>query len=328
VNTNVDNLNKQQETTEFGTWKYLNLARNSIYRLRELELAPFGLTVEQSIILSILINSGGASSSKVLEDLTLRQHHSISTLVNRMIKTKLVNKRSISESKKPEIFITEYGECKYKNVPVHCLRTVFSPLNAEDREKLNHDLNVLLKNARDLLGISFVPPFLLKSLDSVVTGNGDNREKPESRKLTDFELWMLLNRTRNSLYRVRELELAQFGLTVEQSAVLYVLINRGGSVSAGTIAEITMRQHHSVSTLVNRMTMMKLVNKRKTSESKKFEIVITEYGEELYRRIPVHSLEMLFANLNETEVKQLFIILKVLLEKARDLLGFSGNLPS
>jgi DNA-binding MarR family transcriptional regulator len=136
-----------------------NLARHSVYRLRELELAQFGLTVEQSIILYLLISRGGSTTAKTIEDLTLRQHHSISTLINRMIKTRLVAKKKNRDSKKFEILITQHGEDLHKKVPIHSIEMVFSSLKDKDRERLYTYLSTLLDKARDFLGLSFVPTF-------------------------------------------------------------------------------------------------------------------------------------------------------------------------
>ncbi len=150
----ISQYNKQQKTTNFTAWICLNLARNSIYRLRELELAPFGLTVEQSIILSILINNGGAATSKTIEELTLRQHHSISSLVNRMIRMKLVTKGKNPGSTKTKIFITENGASLYQNVPIRSLESVFSSLEDSDRMQFSECLNALFVKAGELLGLS------------------------------------------------------------------------------------------------------------------------------------------------------------------------------
>jgi DNA-binding MarR family transcriptional regulator len=314
---------ENQSITEYTTWKILNRARNSIYRVRELELARFGLTVEQSVILSLLNNLGGSATSKTIEDLTMRQHHSISTQINRMIKMNLVAKKKNLDSKKAEILITRHGENLYNKVPIHSLEMVFSSLNEKERERLFNYLNVLLKKARDLLGISFVPPFLLKSIDARDNGKNENQEHDEAKKPTGFEIWMLLNRTRNTIYRLRELELAQFDLTVEQAAILHLLIDRGGITTAKTIEDITMRQHHSVSTLINRMIKMDLVAKQKSPQSKKNEILITKHGEDFYNKVPVLSIEMLFHSLKVKDMELLISYLSVLLEKARDLLGLS-----
>jgi DNA-binding MarR family transcriptional regulator len=312
-----------ESTKEYTTWKILNRSRNSIYRVRELELAQFGLTVEQSVILSLLNNLGGSATSKTIEDLTMRQHHSISTHINRMIKMNLVTKKKDPDNKKNVIMISRHGENLYKKVPIHSLEIVFSSLKEKERERLFNYLNILLKKARDLLGISFVPPFLLKSIDVKDRRKNENQEHDEEKKPTDFEIWMLLNRTRNTIYRLRELELAQFDLTVEQAAILHLLIDRGGITTAKTIEDITMRQHHSVSTLINRMIKMNLVAKRKSPESKKNEILITKHGENFYHKIPIHSIEMLFCSLKVKDIELLISYLSVLLEKARDLLGLS-----
>ena len=44
----------------------------------------------------------------------------------------------------------------------------------------------------------------------------------------DFKLWRFLDHTRYAISRVRELELARFGLTPEQAYVLDFLADRGG----------------------------------------------------------------------------------------------------
>jgi len=312
-----------RNTKEYTTWMILNRARNSIYRVRELELARFGLTVEQSGILSILTNRGGSATSKTIEDLTLRQHNSIFTLVNRMIKMDLIEKRINQGNNKFEFLITKHGESLHIKVPVHSMESIFSSLKGKDRELFVYHLNLLLKRARDLLGLSFIPPFLLKTVDA--SANPDNNIQIQSgnKDLTDFEMWMLLHRTSNSLYRLRELELAQFSLTVEQAAILSLLLSHGGLTSAKTIENITSRQHHSISTLINRMIKIDLVTRRRNPVTRKSEILITPHGEDLYRTIPDHSLKMLFSTLKVQQLDHLLNTLNVLLEKARGMLGLS-----
>jgi DNA-binding MarR family transcriptional regulator len=307
---------------EFSSWMLFNLARNSVYRLRELELAQFGLTVEQSTILYLLMSRGGSATAKTIEYLTLRQHHSISTLINRMIKMNLVAKKKSPDSQKFEIVITKHGEDLHKKVPLHSIEMAFSSLKLREKERFYAYLVTVLGKARDLLGQSFVAPFLE---DSDGENNWDlNRngnDKVESP--TDFEIWTLFNRTQNSIYRIRELELAQFGLTVEQSAILNLLLDRGGSTTAKTIEYLTLRQHHSISTLINRMIKMNLVAKKKSPGSKKFEISITQHGEELYKKAPIHSIEIVFSPLKAKDRERLNDYLITILEKARDLLGLS-----
>jgi DNA-binding MarR family transcriptional regulator len=307
---------------EYSTWMLFNLARNSVYRLRELELARYGLTVEQSTILYLLISRGGSATAKTIELMTLRQHHSISTLVNRMIKMQLVTRKKSEDNKKFEIFVTQHGEDLYKKTPITSLEMLFSFFKVRDRERLYAYLNSLLEKARDLLGLSFVPPFL-QNVDIENMGNKKENDSAKDKNPADFELWMIFNRTRNSIYRLRELELAQFGITVEQSAILYLLYSRGGSATAKTIEEMTRRQHHSISTLINRMIKLHLVKRKKSQDGNKFEILITKHGEDLYKKAPSHSIEMVFSALKDKDIERLYVYLNTLLEKTRDLLGLS-----
>lgn len=60
--------------------------------------------------------------------------------------------------------------------------------------------------------------------------------------LTDFELGVLFERTRSAYSRVRELELAQFGLTPEQAAILHTIQSKGSFVTCEEIANAIIRQ--------------------------------------------------------------------------------------
>jgi hypothetical protein len=73
--------------------------------------------------------------------------------------------------------------------------------------------------------------------------------------------------------------------------------------------------------LINWMIRMNLVAKRTNPESKKTEIVITRHGEDLYSKVPTHSLEMVFSSLKEKDRERLFKYSNILLKKTRDLLG-------
>ena len=81
--------------------------------------------------------------------------------------------------------------------------------------------------------------------------------------MTDTDLWCLLVRTWYAISRLRELELAQFGLTIEQSSILKIIYVRGGRSTAKELEYLTMRRQHSISTLINRMHKRGLIDKKK-----------------------------------------------------------------
>jgi DNA-binding MarR family transcriptional regulator len=144
---------------------------------------------------------------------------------------------------------------------------------------------------------------------------------------SDFDLWVLLEQTRFAICRAKELELAKINLTVIQASVLYTLRVKGGEATQKEIADFTMRQHHSVSTLVNRMIRSGLLKKVKYSGDKGTRIAMTEKGQELYDGISDIAIAMVFSSLSKEEKVRLAESLKVLRSKARSMLGMDHVMP-
>ena len=159
------------------------------------------------------------------------------------------------------------------------------------------------------------------------------KDKPQHKKKKPQELnkvpelYPLLHNTNFIISRARELELANFGLTLEQAILLHNLIKMGGSATLDEIAENTMRQYHSVSTLVNRMARSGLVKKVRYSDKKKFQVSITDQGSETYRKATCHSLNIIYSVLSPEDKKQFAEYLQLLYDKARNLLGLDHKHP-
>ena len=138
---------------------------------------------------------------------------------------------------------------------------------------------------------------------------------------TAFSLWRVLDHTRFIIARSREKELARYGLTPEQSHVLDILQETDGSSTINEIVELTQRQHHSISTLIDRMTKQGLVSKRKgTDDKRKYEVAITVKGRELAQKMSRESISAIFAVLNESEMAQLRALLRRLDTEALEIL--------
>lgn len=139
---------------------------------------------------------------------------------------------------------------------------------------------------------------------------------------SDFSLWRVLDHARFMIARSREMELARCGLTPEQSQVLDILHECQGSTTINQLVDITQRQHHSISTLVHRMTKQGLVTKRRSPRDKRqYEVVITEKGEEMRERMTRDSIRTIFASLSDWEKQQLRSYLGRLTRGAYSLLG-------
>jgi DNA-binding MarR family transcriptional regulator len=140
--------------------------------------------------------------------------------------------------------------------------------------------------------------------------------------MDNFSLWRLLDHTRFVIARNREMELSRYGLTPEQSHVLNILVQKGGSSTINEIVDITLRQHHSISTLINRMSKQELVKKIKTpNDNRIYQVVVTPKGESLFHKVTHESIDMVFSSLSEREKRELQTHLNRLMTKAYKMLG-------
>lgn len=155
----------------------------------------------------------------------------------------------------------------------------------------------------------------------------EKKDQKNTENRDDLNLWVLLEQTVFAVARNRDLELKHFGLTPAQAAVLFTLEKENGQATQNEIAQFTMRQHHSVSTLINRMVDQGLVKKIKPDKYNKSLIAITGKARKTYLETNRSSLEMIFSVLSEEEKELLSSLLKPLLEKARKLLGIDYKPP-
>ncbi len=145
--------------------------------------------------------------------------------------------------------------------------------------------------------------------------------------INDAYLWGLLEHARCLLARARELELAQYGITMEQMSILHALLVNNGSATIDEIATITVKQHNSVSTLVNRMCKSGLVKKERQPHEKKYKVLITNKARDVVDSIPRKSIEMFFSCLPLSAKKQVAGYLEALIVTGHDMLGHNFNLP-
>jgi DNA-binding MarR family transcriptional regulator len=155
-------------------------------------------------------------------------------------------------------------------------------------------------------------------------------ERPELRNndtIKDSYLWSLLQHSTSLLSRAREIELAQCGITMEQMSILQALLDCGGSATIDEIAAIIVRQHNSVSSIINRMSKANLVKKEKRPHQKKYMIQITEKARDIVNTTPRKSIKTIFSNLSLEEREELADCVEKLINTGHDVLGYNFSLP-
>ncbi|MBE9505632.1 MAG: MarR family transcriptional regulator [Chloroflexi bacterium] len=119
--------------------------------------------------------------------------------------------------------------------------------------------------------------------------------------------WLLLEQTRNAIFKARELELEQFGISLAQAAVMFVIQTTGGRARPAEIARWLVREPHSISGLLTRMERDGLLRREPDPERKNsVSIVLTAEGQDIcdktFRR---ESVRQAFGGLSDEERKEL-----------------------
>jgi len=132
----------------------------------------------------------------------------------------------------------------------------------------------------------------------------------------NHNLWILLRQVNQAVNRLREQELMNKNITPEQAEALFCIKVIGQNVTPSKLARCIIKQPHSTSALIDRMTEKGLVIKNKDLPSKNMvHIKITEKGEAAFLSAGTAGLTAsIFQNLDENEKHQL----RKILEKLRD----------
>jgi DNA-binding MarR family transcriptional regulator len=141
-------------------WGLLEHARSILARAREMELARYDISMEQMSVLHALLICGGSATFDEIARVTIRQVNSVSTLVNRMKSSGLVDKEKIKYQKKYRISLTQKAQDIISSVPNKSPEMIFAKLAPQDKEKMATYLEQLIVTGRDILGLNYVPPFL------------------------------------------------------------------------------------------------------------------------------------------------------------------------
>jgi DNA-binding MarR family transcriptional regulator len=139
----------------------------------------------------------------------------------------------------------------------------------------------------------------------------------------DHDLWMLLTHTRYAIYRSREKELLRYGVSPEQVGVMFVIQALGNRATPSVISRFILRQPHTVSALIERMTEKGFVKKDHDLDRKNLvHVSLTEKGQKVYefstKRGPIHRI---MGILTPEERIQLQTLLGKLHDQARKEIG-------
>ena len=144
----------------------------------------------------------------------------------------------------------------------------------------------------------------------------------------DINLYILLDQVDSIITTAVELELKHLHLSQPQARVLTMLSREGKPATIEELANWTLKEFNSVSTLINRMEKKDLIQKIKKPGDLKTYVALTEKGSYLYhKQVTERSIHLIFEELSDEEKSSLNSTLKKLRDTTRDLLGLDYRPP-
>ena len=144
----------------------------------------------------------------------------------------------------------------------------------------------------------------------------------------DINLYILLDQVDSIITTAVELELKHLRVSQPQARVLTMLSREGEPATIEELANWTLKEFNSVSTLINRMEKKDLIKKIKKPGDLKTYVTLTEKGSLLYhKQVTERSIHLIFERLSSEEKRAFEGILKKLRDTTRDLLGLDYRPP-
>ncbi len=144
----------------------------------------------------------------------------------------------------------------------------------------------------------------------------------------EINLYILLDQTNSIVTAAVELEVKHLRVTQPQVRILTMLSRKNAPANLEELAQWTLKEFNSVSTLINRMEKKGLVKKIKKDGELKTYVVLTKKGNDLYlKQVTERSIHLILSQLSDHEKDQLEALLKKVRDTTHDILGLYYRPP-
>ena len=152
---------KNEELLEkyYCLWVTLARARDAIYRCREIELAKYGISPEQALILLIVRSLNNHATPAEISRHIFRRPNTVSVMVNGMVKKGLLKRSKDSHRRNlVRLSLAEKGEDAYQCTRMReSIIRIMSDMSEDDVDKFQSYLNFLIAKAKTELGMANIP---------------------------------------------------------------------------------------------------------------------------------------------------------------------------
>jgi len=138
--TQTSNIDK-----DYKLWVLLQQTSDILFEIRETELREDGLTAMHAAALLVIKTIGDKATPAEISRLMVRKPHSVSGLLSRMEKAKLIKRtKDLHRKNLVRVSITEKGEEAYKlAIKRKVVQKIVSSLSAEQQKQLTSCLEFL-----------------------------------------------------------------------------------------------------------------------------------------------------------------------------------------
>jgi len=147
----------------------------------------------------------------------------------------------------------------------------------------------------------------------------ESTAKTLERDRRERQLWALLHQTSHAIERAREQEIRQFGISMMQAALLWVVKTIEPPATPARISRWLFRQPNTVCGLLDRMERAGLVKRVRSPQGRGTTVVLlTEKGNELRRKsiAEMRAIGSIMSSLSDEEIDVLIAALQKLRARA------------
>ena len=146
---------------DYNLWWLIVHMRRAMYKARAKELFQYGITPEEAAVLFIVNAIGRQATPAEISRWLLREPHSTSGLIDRMVKEGLVRKvKDLERKNMVRVAITEKGQQLYnQSTKRESVHRIMSSLAGDECQKMWECLRKLRDKAFEEIGVVRKPPF-------------------------------------------------------------------------------------------------------------------------------------------------------------------------
>lgn len=153
--------NYSSSDKDYDLWVLFNQVRDVLFKARQKELRPHGITSTQAAVLFVIQAIGNEVTVTKISRWLLREHHSVSALLGRMEKEGLISKtKDLHTKRPPRVVLTEKGrQAYYHSAERASLHKAMGVLSEEEHQRLSSLLRQVRDEGLKELAADMNPPF-------------------------------------------------------------------------------------------------------------------------------------------------------------------------